>query len=146
MKTRLLALTLITLASSVLVKAQFLYTANNGAVSITGYTGTNRDVVIPSTIYTLPVTSIGTGAFGNLSTLNTISIPDTVTNMGDHVFEGCFRLTGMTIPDSVLTIGNQVFAYCSSLTNITIGKGLRSMDYAAFLGCNSLNTITVDAL
>jgi hypothetical protein len=38
------------LATPVVVQAQFSYTNNNGTITITGYTGTNLDVVIPSTI------------------------------------------------------------------------------------------------
>ena len=39
--------------------AQFSFTTNNGAVTITGYTGSNGLVMIPGTLDGLPVTSIG---------------------------------------------------------------------------------------
>ena len=44
-------------------RAQFTYTTNNGAITITGYTGPGGDVIIPSMTNGLPVTSIGTAAF-----------------------------------------------------------------------------------
>ena len=47
--------------------AQFTFITNNGAITITGYTGPGRAVTIPDTINGLPVTSIGEMVFGNCS-------------------------------------------------------------------------------
>ena len=57
----LLLLLLLTLPA--VVQAQFTYTANNGQITITGYTGSGGAVTIPGTIDGLPVTSIGGYAF-----------------------------------------------------------------------------------
>ena len=54
---------LLLLALPAAVQAQFTYTNNNGAITITGYTGPGGDVTIPDTISGLPVTSIGDYAF-----------------------------------------------------------------------------------
>ena len=54
---RLLLLLLLTLPA--VGKAQFNYTTDNGAITITGYTGPGGAVTIPDTINGLPVTSIG---------------------------------------------------------------------------------------
>ena len=62
--------------------AQFTYTTNNGAITITGYTGSGGAVTIPNMIDGLPVTDIGTNAFQN-SGLTSVTIPDTVTNIED---------------------------------------------------------------
>lgn len=45
------------------VQAQFTFTTNNGALTITGYTGSGGDVIIPSTTNDLPITSIESFAF-----------------------------------------------------------------------------------
>ena len=65
MKTcfRVLLPLLLLLALPAAVQAQFTYTTNNGAITITGYTGPGGAVTIPSTINGLPVTSIGDQAF-----------------------------------------------------------------------------------
>src|SRR5215471_8483754 len=88
------------LATPVAVQAQFTYTTTNGTITITGYTGTDANLVIPSTIDGLPVTSIGTGAFAGNS-LTSVTIPNSVTNIGDFAFEYCLGLTNFTIPNSV---------------------------------------------
>jgi hypothetical protein len=96
-------------------QAQFTYTTNNGTITITGYAGTNNDVVIPSTIDGLPVTSIGTNAFLNAYyTVTSVTIPDSVTSIGDGAFADCSSLTSITIPNSVTSIGNYAFYSCSA--------------------------------
>jgi hypothetical protein len=59
---RLPLLLLLLLPASVL--AQFTYTTNNGAITITRYTGTNGNVIIPGAITGLPVTRLDDFAFG----------------------------------------------------------------------------------
>jgi len=59
--TRLLLLLLLILPAT--VQAQFNYTATNGTITITGYTGPAGSVTVPGTIDLLPVTSIGDQAF-----------------------------------------------------------------------------------
>ena len=45
------------------VQAQFTFTTNNGAITITGYTGPGGNVTIPDTTNGYPVTSIGSVRF-----------------------------------------------------------------------------------
>ena len=47
------------LALPVLAQAQFTFTTNSGAITITGYSGSGGVVVIPATINGYPVTSVG---------------------------------------------------------------------------------------
>src|SRR6516165_125359 len=79
------------------VQAQdFQYVVTNGTVTITSYLGMGGGVNIPSTINSLPVTSIGDFAFFLNKTLISVSIPDTVTNLGMDAFDGCTGLTRVT--------------------------------------------------
>jgi hypothetical protein len=80
------------------LQAQFNYTTNNGTITITGYTGTNGAVVIPSTITGLPVIAIGDNAFFGNTTLTSVTIPNTVTNIiAYYAFSGCTNLTAINV-------------------------------------------------
>src|SRR5262245_48446343 len=80
-----------------LAQAQFNYTTNQGMVTITGYTGTNGIVTIPSTIVGLPVASIANFAFYQKFILTNVTIPDSVTNIGSYAFFNCRRMTNVAL-------------------------------------------------
>jgi hypothetical protein len=132
------------LALPTLVQAQLSYVTNNGAITITGYTGTGGAVTIPGTINGLPVTSIGDSAFYSNSSLAGVIIPDGVTNIGDSAFANCWSLTNITIPNGVLSIGDSAFVNCSALTAGTIPASVTNLGAGVFGSCYSLTAITVD--
>jgi hypothetical protein len=65
------------------------------------------------------VTSIGDGAFA-ISSVTSITIPNSVIGIGGYAFDSCSSLTSITIPNSVISIGGYAFAHCSSLTNVEV--------------------------
>ena len=90
-------------------------------------------------------TKVGNNAplFFNITTLTSVSIPNSVTTIGINAFNGCSGLTSITIPDSVTSIGNNAFRNCSSLMNVTIGNSVTSIGVAAFDGCTGLTSVTI---
>jgi hypothetical protein len=113
-----LLLLLLTLPAA--LQAQFTYTTNNGAITITGYTGPGGDVTIPDTIDGLPVTSIGLIAFYACTSLSSVTIPNSVTSIGSGAFRGCTRLASVMIPKSITNIAENAFGGCTSLTAIPV--------------------------
>ena len=108
------------LALPTMVQAQFNVTTNNGAITITQYTGSDFDVVIPDTINGLPVTTIGSDAFFQSENLTSVEIGTNVTTLAQNAFFQCFTLASVTIPASVTNIGLGPFFDCQSLTTISV--------------------------
>lgn len=138
---------------------------NNNNVTITGYSGGNNDVVIPSTIDGNTVTAIGKSAFYSKQVKNvtipegvttigksafryckltSVNIPSTVSNIGDDAFMQCRNLTTATISDGVKSIGDSMF-YQSGLTSITIPPSVTSIGENAFNECTGLTSVTIPA-
>ena len=107
------------------------------------------DVVIPSSVdyngATYSVTSIGTSAFNECTSLTSIEIPISVTSIGYNAFFDCSSLTSIEIPNSVTWIGNRAFYYCLGLTGIEIPNSVTSIGKCAFSWCESLTSIVVDS-
>ncbi|MCC8156108.1 MAG: leucine-rich repeat domain-containing protein, partial [Oscillospiraceae bacterium] len=89
------------------------------------------------------VTTIGSGAFQNCSSLTSVTVPSSIIYIGNAAFYGCSSLTSLTIPDSVTFMGSGVFAGCSSLTNVAIPNSVTSIGEYVFYGCSSLTSVSI---
>lgn len=110
----------------------------SGTATVTGYSGSDTEVVIPSTVSingeTLAVTVIGPSAFDAYSTsspaLTGVDIPDSVVAIGESAFMSNAFST-IAIPDSVESIGD--FAFLGTpLREVLLGTGLRSLGESSF--------------
>ena len=95
-------------------------------------------IVIPNS-----VTSIGTNAFSFCSGLKTVTIPNSVTSIGTNAFSFCSGLKTVTIPNSVTDIGDEAFYYCTGLTEVTIPNSVTSIGSGTFEDCSGLKTVTI---
>jgi hypothetical protein len=123
------------------VEAQFMFTTNNGSITITGYTGPGGNVIIPGVTNGYPVTAIGAGAFSGQSTMTIVTIPNSISSLGNQAFYNCSSLASVTIPGSVTNLGVDVFDECAGLTNVTIGCDI--IGDAMFRYCFSLTSLTI---
>ena len=109
--------------------------------TIVKYVGTEREIIIPSSMDGRAISKIGDKAFYNHSELINITIPNSVTNIGQRAFSDCTSLINITIPDSVTTIAEDAFFNCEDLTTVTIGRGVTGVARGAFAGCKSLTSV-----
>lgn len=88
-----------------------------------------------STTYTL--TRISANAFHGLTTISSVTIPNTVTEIGGDAFSGCTGLTGtLTLPTALQHIGNNAFRRCTGLTGaLNLPDGLLTIGSCAFYQC-----------
>ena len=118
-------------------KSSFKYSTSGGSVTITGYTGTDIDIEIPSNIDGLPVTKIGEEAFKN-ALVRSVTIPSSVREIDWFAFSGCTCLESITIPSSVLTINYGAFDYCPKAMKVYCEKGSYAEAYALSWGMSTV--------
>ncbi len=159
MKTTIAGVLGLLLAIVQAAQAQFDYSTNNGAITITLYTGHASAVTIsnfvncigsaafaqssPASIV-IPngLTNIGSAAFSQ-SGLLTLTIPNNVTEIGEGAFQSCLFLTNVSVGDGLTSIASNSFRACSRLANVTIGNGVTNIAFQAFIGCTNLTNVTL---
>ena len=146
----------------------FKYTVDtyNSTATVTGYSGTNTNLVIPSTLGGYKVTKIGSSAFKNNNSIVSLTIPNSVEEISDLAFSGCLSLSSVSlgnnlkrigsyafyqnkgllsivIPNSVTEIGGEAFKECSKLATVSIGNSVNTMYGNVFENCTSLKKVTI---
>ena len=106
--------------------------------TITGYTGSGGDVVIPN-----GVTTIRNGIFQFNKSITSVVIPDSVTTIGDNAFDQCDSLKTVRFGTNsqLTTIGGSAFSFCPMIESISISDSVTSIGDNAFYYCNSLSTV-----
>lgn len=99
-------------------------------------------VTIPSSLNAKLVTSIGTSALRDNSTVQQYILPATLEEIGNSAFYNSTGLKTINIPASVTEIDILAFAHCTSLQTITFKEGkLAYIPNYMFTGCTSLDKV-----
>ena len=93
----------------------FTYTVSGDQITITGYSGSDTKLSIPTAIDGFDVGAIGREAFRE-SALTEVIIPNTVQKIDWFAFYESHSLTSVAIPSSVTKIEYGVFDGCDKLT------------------------------
>ncbi len=127
---------------------------------------TNKDatkVVIPNYYNDILVTSVGRGAFGSCTNLESITIPSSITSIGWGAFAGCTNLHEVNIQSIIswckisfsiyyatysanpLCEGAVLKINGEKITNITedMLEGVTSIELGTFYGYTSLESVTI---
>ena len=110
----------------------FTFTTDDTGATVTGYTGENADVQLPSVLGGKPVVAIGDNAFNGNETITSITMPDSVTTIGQRAFYDCNALKQLTLPENLTDIGAYAFSGCTALQNVTLPEKLATIAERAF--------------
>lgn len=97
----------------------------------------SKDIVIPSSALIkgkyYRIARIGTNAFYNVMSLNSIKISDGITSIGAHAFSYCSSLNKVEFPASLTDIEGELFYGCNNLESIFV-----DFDNPKFLSVNGV--------
>lgn len=114
------------------------YVFSTSSKTITKYTGTNKDVVIPKSFLvngtTYEVTQIATIAFKDAG-LTSVVIPSNILTIGSNAFSGNV-FTGKVILDSNLTTGANAFSASNIGNNLAITSNVTKIPDSTFINAN----------
>ena len=128
----------------------------DGGLKITGYKGSDPDVVIPQTVGKDTVTVLGyecfcpvasrlpDGQFEVRKKIESVEIPDTVTKISERAFFACESLKQVMLPKSLKCIESDAFCRCP-LESVEIPDGTETIMELAFSRCSELQRIHIPA-
>ena len=133
---------------------EWRYSENNeGGISITGYNGRAKDMVIPSEINGKPVTEINSLVFTHKSTkdkVESVKIPDSVMIIYDS-FSEMPKLKSVDFGTGIMWIWSGSFLDCESLSEVIIPDSVKKVGTAdadntrcPFSGCSALKNVIFD--
>lgn len=120
----------------------FTYSVKDGKATITGYTGSDAELIIPSELGGKTVIAIGDSAFDANVTLTKVTIPEGVTAIGDSAFYDCENLIRADIPFSLTKIDGWAFKGCKSLKYAFIRGMVEAIAESTFNDCESLTAVS----
>ena len=82
---------------------------------IARYTGTDKNVQVPTRIFGRKVVKIGVAAFEKREDLESVKINPGLITVEDGAFNGCTNLREVVLPDTVSYIGHYTFLDCKNL-------------------------------
>ncbi len=138
------------------------FDSSTKTASVTYSNEYSGSVIIPETVtyngITYSVTSIGSYAFYECSSLTSVTIPNCVTSIGNSAFRGCDSLSKTNYTGDIAGWCNIKFAnyyanpMCYSrnfyindqeIKDLVIPNNVTSIGSYAFFGCSSLTSVTI---
>ena len=97
-----------------------------------------KELVLPSEIDGVKVTSIAQVAFTYQTKLEKVTLPTYLEEIGDSAFMKCINLSSISMPSTLKKLGNSVFDSCTNLSSVTLNEGLTYIGSQTFSNCVAL--------
>lgn len=107
----------------------------------------NGSITIPETAesggITYSVTSVGFEAFQWASSLQSVTLPNSVLTIQERAFNNCRALQTVNLSSSLTSIGREAFADCQAMASIALPSSLQTIEENAFQYCKALTAIVI---
>jgi len=113
-------------------ESYFTYTVTEGEATITGFSGNQTEIIIPSVLAGNPVTSIAGYAFGQNCLAEEIVVCEGITTIQGSAFFNCPSLKKVELPASITNVEGRAFSSCYFLTEIVVDS--RNTTYTSMDG------------
>ena len=127
-------------------KIVFSVDANGVLTGVSGLSGSDITVEIPSKVNGITVTEIGQDVFKDNKNVGRLIIPDSVTKLGYRMCSGCTALSEVSLPSGLTVIPDEAFDGCSSLRTVNFPDTLKEIRSDAFCGTDLTEFIAPDSL
>ena len=127
-------------------KIVFSVDANGVLTGVSGLSGSDITVEIPSEVNGITVTEIGQDVFKDNKNVGRLIIPDSVTKLGYRMCSGCTALSEVRLPSGLTVIPDEAFDGCSSLRTVNFPDTLKEIRSDAFCGTDLTEFIAPDSL
>ena len=129
------------------------YSVSNGSATVSGYSGSDASVYIPTTYQGYLVVGISNNAFREQTQLTSVTIGSGVTSIGDNAFRGCSGLTTITVSkgnstyhsasNCVIKTADKVLVLGCQNSVIPSDGSVTSIGDWAFRGCSGSTSVTI---
>ena len=127
-------------------KIVFSVDANGVLTGVSGLSGSDITVEIPSEVNGITVTEIGKDVFKDNKNVGRLIISDSVTKLGYRMCSGCTALSEVRLPAGLTVIPDEAFDGCSSLRTVNFPDTLKEIRSDAFCGTDLTEFIAPDSL
>ena len=126
------------------------FTGENIAVVISGEYSELQKVTIPGSVTldgsTYSVKAVGSRAFNNCTSIDSLIIEEGVETIGNNAFEYCYNLRYITLPEGLKTIGSRAFVemgswWSNAKSKLILPSTLTSIGEQAFIYARSLSIV-----
>ncbi|MGN0620600.1 MAG: leucine-rich repeat protein [Porcipelethomonas sp.] len=121
----------------------FDYVNSDESAVVTGYHGSDPDVIIPEFLNELKVIRLSDSLFYQNQSIENVKIEAKIKTLPKNCFADCETLKSVELPEGLLKSERYAFRYCTTLNKVTLPDSLETIADESFQGCSSLESIVL---
>ena len=122
---------------------QYEITSDSTGYIVTGYIGSEKDIVIPENYESLPVVEIKSSSFYENQDIESVYISSNVKKVGDKAFSNCYNLKTIFFNEGLNEIGANAFAG-TIVEKVVLPKSVTLIDQFAFASTRHLHYVKIN--